>query len=56
MSANVTAGLAHGELASWVDLACSDGVAVAADLHVTKMEAARLVCGEAEAAVETCEA
>ncbi len=33
-------GLARGELASWADLARSDGVAVAADLHVAKMEAA----------------
>ena len=52
----VTAGLARGESASWVDLARSDGVAVAADLHVAKMEAARLACGEAEAAAGTCEA
>ncbi len=52
----VTVGLACGELASWVDLAHSDGVAVAADLHVAKMEAARLACSEAEAAVGTCEA
>ncbi len=35
---------------------CSDGVAVAADLHMVKMEAARLACGEAEAAAGTCEA
>ncbi len=40
---DVTAGLAHGELVSWADLACSDGVVVAADLHVVKMEVARLV-------------
>jgi len=32
------------------------GVAVVADLHVAKMEAARLACGEAEAAAGTCEA
>jgi len=49
-------GLAHGKLASWVDLACSDEVAVVVDLHVAKMEAARLACGEAEVAVGTCEA
>ena len=36
----VTAGLARGESASWADLARSDGVAVAVDLHVAKMEAA----------------
>ena len=36
----VMAGLACGESASWADLACSDGVVVAADLHVAKMEAA----------------
>ncbi len=52
----VTAGLARGKLVSWVDLARSDGVVVAADLHVAKMEAARLACGEAEAAAGTCEA
>ncbi len=52
----VIVGLARGKLASWVDLACSDGVAVVADLHVAKMEAARLACGEAEAVVGTCEA
>ncbi len=52
----VTAGLACGELASWVDLACSDGVAVVADLHVAKMEVARLACGEAEVAAGTCKA
>ena len=49
-------GLAHGESASWVDLARSDGVAVVADLHVAKMEVARLACGEAEAAAGTCKA
>src|SRR6266702_3618976 len=49
----VTAGLACGKSASWVDLAHSDGVAVAADLHMAKMEAARLACGEAEAAAGT---
>jgi len=52
----VTAGLAHGKLALWVDLACSDRVAVVADLHMIKMEVARLVCSEAEAVVGTCEA
>ncbi len=52
----VMAGLARGESASWVDLAHSDGVAVAVDLHVAKMEAARLACSEAEAAVGTCKA
>ncbi len=52
----ITVGLARGKLASWVDLACSDRVAVAADLHMVKMEAARLACGEAEVAAETCEA
>src|SRR6266702_97991 len=31
-------------------------VAVVADLHMAKTEAARLVCGEAEAAAGTCEA
>ena len=36
----VTAGLARDESASWADLARSDGVAVAADLHVAKIEAA----------------
>jgi len=50
------AGLAHGESASWVDLAHSDGVAVVVDLHMVKMEAARLACGEAEVAAGTCEA
>ena len=50
----VTAGLARGESASWVDLACSEGVAVAVDLHVVKMEVVRLACSEAEAAVGTC--
>ncbi len=52
----IMVGLAHGKLASWVDLACSDEVAVVVDLHVAKMEAARLACGEAEVAVGTCEA
>ena len=52
----VTAGLARGESALWVDLARSDGVAVVADLHMAKMEAARLACGEAEAAAGTCKA
>ncbi len=52
----IMVGLAHGELVSWVDLACSDRVAVVADLHVAKMEVARLACGEAEAGVGTCEA
>ncbi len=46
----------HGGSASWVDLVHSDGVAVAADLHVVKMEAARFACGEAEAAAGTWEA
>ncbi len=36
----VMAGLTHDELALWADLACSDGVAVAVDLHVVKIEAA----------------
>ena len=53
---DVTVGLACGELASWADLACSDGVAVVADLHVVKMEAARLACSEAEVVAGTCEA
>ncbi len=52
----ITAGLARGKSASWVDLVCSDGVAVAVDLHVVKMEAARLVCSEAEAVAGTCKA
>ncbi len=39
-----------------MDLAHSYGVAVMADLHVAKMEAARLACDEAEVAVGTCEA
>ncbi len=52
----IMAGLAHGKLASWVDLVCSDGVMVAADLHMAKMEAARLACNEAEAAAGTCKA
>ncbi len=52
----ITAGLACGESASWVDLVHSDGVVVVVDLHMVKMEAARLACGEAEAAVGTCEA
>ncbi len=52
----IMAGLACGESASWVDLACSDGVAVVVDLHVVKMEVARLVCSEAEVAVGTCKA
>ncbi len=52
----IMVGLAHGESASWVDLACSDRVAVAVDLHMAKMEAARLACGEAEAAAGTCKA
>ncbi len=52
----ITVGLACGKSASWVDLARSDGVAVVVDLHVAKMEAARLVCDEAEAAAGTCEA
>ncbi len=52
----IMVGLARGELASWVDLAHSDGVAVVADLHMAKMEAARLACSEAEAAAGTCEA
>src|SRR6266702_3317617 len=34
----VMVGLAHGESASWVDLARSDRVAVAADLHVAKRQ------------------
>jgi len=33
-------GLACGKLASWADLACSDGVVVVVDLHVVKMGAA----------------
>ncbi len=49
-------GLACGKLALWVDLVHSDRVAVAVDLHVAKMEAARLACGEAEVAVRTCKA
>jgi len=52
----ITVGLAHGKSALWVDLARSDGVAVVADLHVAKMEAARLACGEAEVVAGTCEA
>ncbi len=52
----VTVGLARGESVSWVDLVCSDRVAVAADLHVAKMEVARLACGEAEVAAGTCKA
>jgi len=52
----VTVGLACGESVSWVDLAHSDRVAVVADLHVVKMEAARLVCGKAEVAAGTCKA
>ncbi len=52
----ITVGLACGKSASWVDLAHSDGVAVAVDLHMVKMEAARLTCGEAEVVVGTCEA
>ena len=52
----VTAGLAHGESVSWVDLVRSDGVVVAADLHMAKMEAARLECSEAEVVAGTCEA
>ena len=52
----VTAGLARGESALWVDLARSDGVAVAVDLHMAKMEAARLAGSEAEVAVGTCKA
>ncbi len=50
------AGLVCGGWASWVDLAHSDRVVVVADLHVAKMEAARLACGEAEVAVGTWEA
>jgi len=50
------AGLACGRSVSWVDLACSDGVAVAADLHMAKMEAARLACSEAEVGAGTCKA
>ncbi len=52
----VTAGLARGKSVLWVDLVHSDGVAVAADLHVAKMEAARLACSEAEVAAGTCKA
>jgi len=52
----VTVGLAHGGLALWVDLVHSDRVAVVVDLHVVKIEVARLVCSEAEAVVGTCEA
>jgi len=40
--------LACGKLALWADLVHSDGVVVAADLHVAKMEAARLACSKAE--------
>ncbi len=50
----ITVGLACGKSALWVDLACSDGVV--ADLHVVKMEAARLACSEAEVVAGTCEA
>ncbi len=39
-----------------MDLACSDRVAVVADLHMAKMEAARLAGSEAEVAVGTCKA
>ena len=53
---DVMVGLACGESVSWADLACSDGVVVVADLHVAKMEAARLVCSEAEVAAGTCKA
>jgi len=49
-------GLAHGKLASWVDLVCSDRVVVVVDLDLAKMEAARLACHEAEVAVGTCKA
>ena len=52
----ITAGLACGESVLWVDLAHSNGVAVAADLHVAKMEVARLACGEAEVVAGICEA
>ncbi len=33
----IMAGLVCGELASWADLAHSDGVVVAVDLHMAKM-------------------
>ncbi len=37
-------GLGCGKLALWADLAWSDGVVVAVDLHVAKMEAAIGLC------------
>ncbi len=52
----ITVGLACGESASWVDLVHSDGVAVVVDLHMAKMEVARLVCSKAEAVVGTYKA